>query len=387
MLQPRMFGGYAFELDTFYRVIIAISSADAGIGWNLCLGAAHALQVGAFFPEHAQAELFGADGHFVGPSRAIPRGTATPVAGGYRVTGRWDYCSGSTYSTFLIALALVTDAGGTPTGARVMVAIPRADYTILDDWGGGATIGLGATASNTIAAEDVLIPAERAVVYDWKDFEMPAGGTPGFRLHGHPIYLSRALSFFYASLNATQIGNARGALEVYGEMMASRPTSFPPAMPRSESADYQRWYGEAASLVDTAELAFFAAVERYRAKAEAFACDGVPFTAVDDASLRDVIAQCGKLAWQAVDLMFATGGSSAARHGSRPGALVPRRGDVPDPHRRPVRRRARLDRARAARTAAHPLTPAVCSPPAGPQAGGRRPGVRPRRRPGARPSS
>lgn len=317
MLQPRMFGGYAFELETFYRVIMAISSADAGIGWNLALGAAHALQVGAFFPEQAQADLFGPEGHFVGPSRAIPRGSATPVPGGYRVSGRWDYCSGSTYSTFLIALALVTADDGTPTGERVMVAIPRTEYTILDDWGGGATIGLGSTASNTITVDDVFVCAERGVTYDWKDFEMPEDGTPGFRLHGDALYLSRALSFFYASLNATQIGNARGALEDYGAMMEARPTSFPPPMPRSQSPDYQRWYGDASSLVDTAELAFFAAIERYRAKAAAFASDGTPFTAVDDAALRDVIAQCGRLAWQAVDLMFATGGSSAARRGSR----------------------------------------------------------------------
>ena len=82
ILQPRLFGGYEFGLDTFYRVIIGISSADASIGWNLCLGAAHALQVAAFFPEQAQAELFGPDGHFVGPSRAIPRGEAAPAPGG-----------------------------------------------------------------------------------------------------------------------------------------------------------------------------------------------------------------------------------------------------------------------------------------------------------------
>ena len=40
-----------------------------------------------------------------------------------------------------------------------MVAIPRSDYEILDDWGGGATIGLGGTASNTIVADDVFVPA------------------------------------------------------------------------------------------------------------------------------------------------------------------------------------------------------------------------------------
>lgn len=312
ILQPRRFGGYEFGLDTFYRVIIEISSADAGIGWNLCLGSAHALQVGAFFPEQAQADLFGPDGHFVGPSRAIPRGSATPVDGGYRVSGRWDYCSGATYSTHVIALALIADSD-----ERVMVAIPRADYEILDDWGGGTTIGLGGTASNTIVAEDVFVPAHLAVRYDWKDFEMPREGTVGFQLHGNPLYLARAMTFFYASLNAVQIGNARAALDEYEAMMTTRPTSFPPPIPRSESVDYQRWYGEAYSLTDTAELAFFGALARFAEKCVAFAERGEPFTTADDGAIRDVMAQCGRLAWQAVDLMFASGGSSAARHGSR----------------------------------------------------------------------
>ena len=312
ILQPRRFGGYEFGLDTFYRVIVEISSADAGIGWNLCLGSAHALQVGAFFPEQAQAELFGPDGHFVGPSRAIPRGKATPAPGGYRVSGRWDYCSGATYSTHVVALALVAGSD-----ERIMVAIPRSDYEILDDWGGGATIGLGGTASNTILAEDVFVPAHLTVRYDWKDFEMPREGTIGFQLHGNPLYLARAMTFFYASLNAIQIGNARAALQDYEAMMSARPTSFPPPIPRSESVDYQRWYGEAFSLVDTAELAFFGALARFAAKCVGFAERVEPFTTADDGATRDVIAQCGRLAWQAVDLMFATGGSSAARRGSR----------------------------------------------------------------------
>ena len=312
ILQPRRFGGYEFGLDTFYRVMIEISSADAGIGWNLCLGSAHALQVGAFFPEAAQAELFGPDGHFVGPSRAIPRGKATPAPGGYRVSGRWDYCSGATYSTHVIALAMVADAD-----ERIMVAIPRADYEILDDWGGGATIGLGGTASNTIVAEDAFVPAHLAVRYDWKDFEMPREGTIGFQLHGNPLYLARAMTFFYASLNAIQIGNARAALQEYEAMMTTRPTSFPPPMPRAESVDYQRWYGEAYSLVDTAELAFFGATARFAEKCVGFAERAEAFTTADDGAIRDVLAQCGRLAWQAVDLMFASGGSSAARRGSR----------------------------------------------------------------------
>jgi 3-hydroxy-9,10-secoandrosta-1,3,5(10)-triene-9,17-dione monooxygenase len=311
ILQPRRFGGLELGLEPFYRVTIEISSADAGIGWNLCLGSAHALQVATFFPEQAQAELFG-DGHFVGPSRAIPRGTATPVPGGYRVSGSWDYCSGATYSTHLIALALIADSS-----ERVMVALTRADYEILDDWGGENTIGLAASASNTIVAEDVFVPAHRVVRYDWKDFEMPEGGTIGFRLHRNPLYLARAMTFFHASINATQIGNARAALQEYEAMMTTRQASFPPPIPRSESPHYQQWFGEAYSLTDTAELAFFGALDRFAGKCTGFAERGEPFTTADDGAIRDILAQCGRLAWRAVDLMFTSGGTTAARRGSR----------------------------------------------------------------------
>ena len=48
MLQPRMFGGYEFEPQTFYRTIIEIARGCPSTGWMLCLGSGHALQVARF---------------------------------------------------------------------------------------------------------------------------------------------------------------------------------------------------------------------------------------------------------------------------------------------------------------------------------------------------
>jgi 3-hydroxy-9,10-secoandrosta-1,3,5(10)-triene-9,17-dione monooxygenase len=313
MLQPRMFGGLEMSLADYFRVIIEIGRGDPQTGWALCLAAGHAFQIGAFFGEQAQAEVFGGDDDVVIPSRAVPGGTATPVDGGWEVEGTWDYCSGATYATHALLLALTPD-GPAP---RHMVIVPRADFEILDDWGGGQTLGLGGTGSNSIRVQRRFVPAHLAVPYDWKDFVMPEGGTPGYRLHGNPQYVGRALTFFYGELNCTQVGAARCALDAYTTMAQERKTSFPPPMPRSESADYQRWLGEAASLTDTAEIALLGAAERYTAACHRWAERGEPFTVADDAALRDVCAQAGKLAWSAVDLMFATGGSTAARRGSR----------------------------------------------------------------------
>jgi 3-hydroxy-9,10-secoandrosta-1,3,5(10)-triene-9,17-dione monooxygenase len=316
MLQPRMFGGYEMDIADFFRVVIEIGRGDPQTGWALCLAAAHHFQVAAFFGEQAQSEVFAA-GDVVIPSRAIPGGTAAPGDGGWLIDGTWDYCSGVTYSTHALLCAVELDADGARTPRRHMVIVPRADYEILDDWGGGRTLGLGGTGSNSVRVDKQFVPQHLSAIYDWKDYVMPEDGTVGYRLHGNPQYLARTATFFYGELNATQVGLARCALDVYTEMARERKTSFPPPMPRSESVDYQRWLGEAASLTDTAEIALLGAAERYTAACHRWAERREPFTVEHDAALRDVCAQAGRLAVQAVDLMFATGGSTAARRGSR----------------------------------------------------------------------
>ena len=82
ILQPRRFGGYEFDLPTFWKVMVAISEGDPGTGWCLTLASHHALVVGSRYPEQAQRELFGREGHFVAPHRALPVGKAEPVDGG-----------------------------------------------------------------------------------------------------------------------------------------------------------------------------------------------------------------------------------------------------------------------------------------------------------------
>ncbi len=109
MLQPRRYGGYEVGLDAFLRVVIEVSRADPATGWSMCLGSAHVFQFAAFFGATAQDEMFPVDGHVVIPSRNIPRGTVTPVDGGWVLNGVWDYASGCTYATHMMGVALDPD--------------------------------------------------------------------------------------------------------------------------------------------------------------------------------------------------------------------------------------------------------------------------------------
>jgi alkylation response protein AidB-like acyl-CoA dehydrogenase len=166
--------------------------------------------------------------------------------------------------------------------------------------------------------DDVLVPAHCAVPYDWKEYDSDArGGSPGFRLHGDPLYIGRILTFFMAELAAPMVGAAFAALDEYEHIAQTRGTSFPPRIPRTESSFVQEWLGEAMGCADSAEALLLAAAARWTEKGRRWAEHGEPFTVADDARIREIVQHAAQEVWRGVELMFRPGGSSAATRGSR----------------------------------------------------------------------
>ncbi|WP_442542685.1 acyl-CoA dehydrogenase family protein [Arthrobacter sp. KN11-1C] len=314
ILQPRKYGGLEYGLDDFIRVGVEISRGDPGVGWSFILGAGHAFHVGSFFGEKAQEELFG-QGAFIGPGRTIPAGKAVATDGGYRLTGTWDYCSGSMWSTHVLVVAPTFSADEDQLGLQ-MFAVPRPDYTVLDDWGGDRTIGLRASSSNSVKIEDAFVPAHLAVPYDFREHELGSHGTPGYQLHKNPMYLGRTMTFFNAELVATQIGAAWAAVDEFEQLMESRAASFPPRLPRLAAPEYHRWFGQLLALADSAECLLLAGVRQYAELGQRWQATGEEFTPEQDARLRGVVQQAAQLAIQAVEIAFTTAGSSSAKSGS-----------------------------------------------------------------------
>jgi 3-hydroxy-9,10-secoandrosta-1,3,5(10)-triene-9,17-dione monooxygenase len=312
LLQPRRYGGYQFGLPTFLRVMIEIGRGDPAAAWGLCLASAHALHLASFYPEDGQADLFGPDGEFRCAQRAVPHGEAVPVDGGWRVSGRWDYASGITWATHFMGTVFA------PEGAQIVVTVPREHVAVVDDWGGGRTIGLNATGSNSVELHDVLVPDRWVVPYDWKEYDPDArGGPPGFHLHRDPLYIGRILTFFMAELTAPMVGAAFAALDEYEHLALTRQTSFPPRIPRVESQFVHEWLGEAMGCADAAEALLLGAADRWTEKGRRWAELGEPFTVADDARIREMVQHAAQLVWRGVEQMFHTGGSSAATRGSR----------------------------------------------------------------------
>jgi alkylation response protein AidB-like acyl-CoA dehydrogenase len=89
-----------------------------------------------------------------------PRGEATKVDGGYRVSGRKVFASQSSHGTVMSTMFAYDDP---EQGRRVLnMAVPIAaeGVSVLDNWN---TLGMRGTASNDIVIEDVFVPDERVM--------------------------------------------------------------------------------------------------------------------------------------------------------------------------------------------------------------------------------
>ncbi len=82
-------------------------------------------------------------------------GTADRVQGGYRVTGRKIFGSGSPAGTLLVTSAVYDDPADGPTVLHFPVPLAADGVTVLDNW---RTLGMRATGSNDVLLENVFIP-------------------------------------------------------------------------------------------------------------------------------------------------------------------------------------------------------------------------------------
>ncbi len=311
ILQPKRFGGYAFGMDTFWKVIMAVAEGDAGTAWGLCLGAHHAPGVGSWFPEEGQAELFGPAGNFKCPHRAAPMGTATPVDGGYVVKGQWDYCSGVGYATHFMANTLVP---GRESAGVLTICTPIGNVTVLDDWGDGNIIGMNSSGSNSVRVDNVFVPEHCTCPGDWTHNTDRA--APGMYLHDDPLFCGRIYAMYHAGLVIPVIGAAKGALFEYENILRTRNTYFRPVVPRYTVEEYQRHYGQARALIDCAEEIINQCGQKYMELAERWHRTGEPFTREDDAEMYSMIQIASQLAGQATTELFGAASSSAARRGA-----------------------------------------------------------------------
>jgi len=307
VLQPRRFGGFEFDLDTFVRVAVELSRGCPSSGWNYSLMAAHNLLVGCF-EEKGQVELFG-DGDFRSPLSNLPV-PVRQVDGGFLVSGGWDYSSGCDIATHFMGGTVVMSPQGEPIDTR-WVAFRRDQFEITGIWD---TLGMRGTGSRRVVVEDLFVPEEHTVPSP--NPRRPVPHFPGRQVHANPMYQGGAVaSLFVAELAAVAVGIAHAAVDAYLELLSTKRQYGPMSPPRGEIASFQRLLGEATAYVATAEAALLDVARQWTDDAQRAATTGEPVSDQRDRSLVLVEQQVVELCGRAVETIFRTSGTSASNSG------------------------------------------------------------------------
>jgi alkylation response protein AidB-like acyl-CoA dehydrogenase len=207
MLMPVSLGGGAADIITFNRVIEALAAADASTAWCMAQSLASSHAAG-FLDREVAREVFGASCAVVawGPPGGPTR--AQVVDGGYRVTGKWRFASGSANATFMGAHSQVYERDGTPrldaagrAVMRTMLFKPQ-QATIHDTW---HVIGLRGTASNDYEVADLFVGEPYTT---WRD-------QASDRRERGPLYNIPLLTLYGIGFSGVALGIADASLQAF----------------------------------------------------------------------------------------------------------------------------------------------------------------------------
>jgi alkylation response protein AidB-like acyl-CoA dehydrogenase len=205
LLLPESLGGAELEPVPFIEAVEAIAAADGSTGW--CIGQASGCSMSAAYlaPEIAH-EIFGAGDAVLAWGATNSTAKAVPLAGGYRVTGKWLFASGSRHAAWLGGHCTICAADGTPhLGANGKpfertLLFPRDAAAIEDVW---QVIGLKGTGSDSYSVTDLFVDDAHCFARDTAQDRREA--SPLYRFSTHQIY---GMAFAAVSL-----GLARASLD------------------------------------------------------------------------------------------------------------------------------------------------------------------------------
>ena len=213
MLQPQRYGGLEADPIDFYTAVREIAAADASTGWISSVVSVHPWQI-ALFADEAQQAVWGDDVNVRVSSSYAPTGKAVQTEGGYQLSGKWSFSSGSAHCTWVLLGGLVFNEEGQVVDFKTFL-VPREKYEIVDVWN---VVGLRGTGSNDIVVEETFVP--EAFTLSMSDTGRCYG--PGQEVNTSDLYKLPFHSLFTTAITTPIVGMATGAYEEHVEMQRSR---------------------------------------------------------------------------------------------------------------------------------------------------------------------
>jgi alkylation response protein AidB-like acyl-CoA dehydrogenase len=244
LMIPKRLGGHETTIKTKMEVSAALAEGCGSTAWVTGLTNVCAWLVGTL-PDQAQQDVFGADPDARVAGVLAPSPDIEKVDGGYVVSGRWAWSSGSLHATWALGGVVQLGPDGVPIDVGSVI-MPMSELTIEDTW---FVAGMKGTGSNTVVAENVFVPEHRYA-------SVPAGiaGHYGTEHTDEALYRSALIPVLALILVGPLLGLGRAALKLAIEKAPKRAVSYTRLATQAESTAFQLKLAEAAMTLDDAIL-------------------------------------------------------------------------------------------------------------------------------------
>jgi indole-3-acetate monooxygenase len=298
---PREVGGLEVEPVEWLQMIEELARVNASAGWLAFIQSG----VGLTFLDPERFERFRVRGSgrlILAMSLGRIGGKAVKVEGGYRISGRWPFASGSPFATWLGGMSFVSDESGSPIvdangqPQRLLAIWPADQARLIDTWDG---LGLRGTGSGDFEISDLFVPEDQV--------------NPGF--YGAPIYdraLFRLKEMPEVGHGAHALGIASAALESFVDAVNTKPLPGSTRhMAMGHMQAHQIAFARADVLIRAARALLYETVRAAYKDAKAN-----PELALElRVRLREANLFAVRAAKEAVGLIFEMAGSSAVYRG------------------------------------------------------------------------
>ncbi len=310
MVMPRTLGGLQVDTLTYLRVVELLAEGAGSVGWNLANNTIVQL-ITLGLPDEGVQEIYGQGASTVAAGTAVQGGgQAVPVAGGYRVSGRWQFGSGSQQAAWMLGSFQILDDGeprrgpdGRPLFWRGV--FPRAEAEIVP--GSWDVTGLRGTGSFDWTVDNVFLPERRTMVHAGAPLDNQWRRWPG------TVYQLPTQCWIGPHHSAVITGIAKAGIAALIELAGGKQPRGRPAGLLHDNPQVQDAVGRADAILNAGRAYRSAMIaELWHTLAS-----GRETTIEQRARCRLASTYAADSARQAMDLMYRAGGSTSFQRTSR----------------------------------------------------------------------
>lgn len=240
--QPKRWGGLELDPRDTYAIQNVFAEGCASTAWVYGVLCVQSFMLGRM-DTLAQSDVWANDPDALICSSFMPTGRVTPVDGGYRISGRYGFASGSSHAQWAIIGGMVPPDDARPTPQMRLFLVPIGEIEIDPVWD---SFGLRATGSNDLVINNAFVPAYRTYVPDAGLLPLPASSGLS------SLYRMPWLYVFGSSISNLAVGAARGALTRFVSTTRERQGPMGSG-PSRENPRFQSVIGRARVEIDTVE--------------------------------------------------------------------------------------------------------------------------------------